>query len=388
VRALCTALLVAGLVSAATRAQAPGATAASGSAVKVAITSPEAGTYVTGATQLKAEITPAPAVDSVSFFVEGREVCAMRKPPFTCSWDAGKDAREWQIRLSVTWKDGSPRTIRTLRTKGLDFADSAEVDAVQVTVTVTNDGKFVQGLPRSAFHVWEDGRPQTISSFVSEDVPLELIVAIDVSSSMTEAMPKAKEAVKKFFGAVPQSNPVSLFAFNDTFLPVTRKSTDLAERVRAVDRLSAWGATALYDAIAQAVETLGQQVGRKALVIFSDGEDQGSHLTIEETEQRLQASDVTLYMIGQGRGLSAEPLKKIMQRLAEPTGGRAISTDSIDKLQGAFEELLVELSHQYLIGYQSTNSARDGSWRELKVEVDGSGRVRARKGYRAAQAKR
>ena len=130
---------------------------------------------------------------------------------------------------------------------------------------------------------------------------------------------------------------------------MARKTTNLAERVRAVDRLSASGATSLYDAIAIGIETLGQQVGRKAMVIFSDGEDQGSHLTIEEAEQRLQASDVTLYMIGQGRGLSAEPLKRVMQRLADPTGGRALFTDSIDKLQGAFAELLVELSHQYLV---------------------------------------
>jgi len=163
-------------------------------------------------------------------------------------------------------------------------------------------------------------------------------------------MPKVKEAVKKFFAAVPQSNLLSLFAFNDTFLPVTRKTTDPAERVRAVDRLAAWGATALYDAIAQGVETLGQQAGRKALVIFTDGEDQGSHLTIEEAEQRLQASDVTLYMIGQGRGLSAEPLKKVMQRLAEPTGGRADlhrqHRQAARRVRGAARRAFSPISHR------------------------------------------
>jgi VWFA-related protein len=124
------------------------------------------------------------------------------------------------------------------------------------------------------------------------------------------------------------------------------------------------------------------------MVVFSDGEDQGSNLTIGAVEQRLQASDVTLYMIGQGRGISAEPLKKIMQRLADPTGGRALFTESVDKLHGAFEELLQELSHQYLVGYQSTNTARDGTLRELKVEVEGPGRIRARKSYRAALDKK
>ena len=80
------------------------------------------------------------------------------------------------------------------------------------------------------------------------------------------------------------------------------------------------------------VEMLGRQTGRKALVVFTDGEDQGSHATIDDVERRLQSSDVTLYMIGQGRGVTMEPLKKIMERLSVPTGGRALFTDNVDEL--------------------------------------------------------
>ena len=91
---------------------------------------------------------------------------------------------------------------------------------------------------------------------------------------------------------------------------LTRKTTDPAERVRAVDRLAPWGATALYDVILRGIDMLGRQTGRKALVVFSDGEDQGSHVALEDVERRLQASDVTLYMIAQGRGVSHEYLQK------------------------------------------------------------------------------
>ncbi len=104
---------------------------------------------------------------------------------------------------------------------------------------------------------------------------------------------------------------------------------------------------------------LGRQTGRRALVVFSDGEDQGSHVTLDDVERRLQASDVTLYMIGQGRGVTHDYLRRVMQRLTVPTGGRAFTTDNIDALQGAFEELLDELSNQYLLGYQPTNDTRD-----------------------------
>jgi VWFA-related protein len=189
--------------------------------------------------------------------------------------------------------------------------------------------------------------------------------------------------VKEFLGAVPARNQVTLLGFNDTIFPVTRSKTDPADRIKAVDRLAPWGSTALYDVILRGIEMLGSRAGRKSLVIFTDGEDQGSHATIGAVERRLQSSDVTLYMIGQGRGVTLEALKRIMERLAAPTGGRAFFTDSVDELHDAFTELLDELSNQYLLGYESTNTKKDDAWRRIRVDVDGQHDVRARQGYRA-----
>ena len=180
---------------------------------------------------------------------------------------------------------------------------------------------------------------------------------------------------------------MTLLGFNDNVFALTRKTTDPTERTRAVDRLAPWGATALYDVILRGIDMLGRQTGRKALVVFTDGEDQGSHVAIEDVERRLQASDVTLYMIAQGRGISQDYLKRTMQRLTVPTGGRTFTTDSVDTLHGAFEELLDELSNQYLLGYPPTNNKRDDTWREIKVQVDGHNGVRARQGYRATPYK-
>ena len=116
--------------------------------------------------------------------------------------------------------------------------------------------------------------------------------------------------------------------------------------------------------ILRGIDMLGRQTGRKALVVFTDGEDQGSHVAIEDVERRLQASDVTLYMIAQGRGISQDYLKKTMQRLTVPTGGAHVHDRQRRQLHGAFEELLDELSNQYLLGYQPTNTKRDDTWRE------------------------
>jgi VWFA-related protein len=308
-------------------------------------------------------------------------------PPFECEWNAGSDVLERQVRLVATLAGGG-RIVRTIRTKGFEVNEKVDVDVVQVTVTVRDDrGKFVSALPRTAFRVTEDGVPQTITHFAAEDVPLELVVAVDISGSMAPAMSKLKESVKTFVAAVPSRDQVTLLGFNDAVFAITRRSTSLEERVRAVDRLSAWGATALYDVIMRAIDMLGERAGRKALVVFSDGEDQGSHVTLDQVERRLQASDVTLYMISQGRGLSVVRLQKVMERLANPTGGRVFTMSSMDELGGAFENLLEELSHQYLLGYQPSANSRDGRWHEISVGVDGHRNVRARQGYRFTAAK-
>jgi Ca-activated chloride channel homolog len=351
------------------------------------IVSPAPDSFLNGATLLRARVDPDGAAESMVFFVDGRLVCTIATPPFDCEWDAGSTVSEHQVRVVANLVGGG-RLIQTRRTKALGFTENVDVDVVQVTVTVSDGhGRFIRGLPQSIFHVAEDGRPQKITHFASEDIPLELVVAIDISGSMTASMPKLKNSVKQFLSAVPAANQVTLLGFNDSIFTLTRKTMDPAERVRAVDHLAPWGSTALYDVILRGVDMLGRQTGRKALIVFTDGEDQGSHATLADVERRLQSNDVTLYMIGQGRGITLEPLKKVMGRLATPTGGRALFTDSIDELHDAFTDLLDELANQYLLGYAPANEAHDDVWRRIKVEVDGHHEVRARQGYRVGPGK-
>lgn len=362
------------------RAQRPAA-----AGVSVRILSPDDDSYVSGPTVLRAHVDPPNAAVSVSFYVDGRQVCRVTKAPYDCEWDAGPSIAEHQVRVVATSSNGTgARAVATIATKGVQFAESVDVELVQVTATVT-DGRstYVTGLPQTAFRVFEDGRPQTITHFMSENVPLDLVLAVDVSSSMKDAMPKMKAAVNEFLRAIAPSDQVTLLGFNDSIFTLTRKSTDPAERLKAVDRLAPWGGTALYDVIIAGVDLLGRETGRKAMLVFTDGEDQGSHAALPDVERRLEAGGVSLYVIAQGRGLTMEPLKKTMNRLATATGGRALATEKIDDLRAAFAELLDELSHQYLLGYASTNSSHDGTLRRLKVEVDGRHQVRAREAYRA-----
>ena len=351
---------------------------------RVRILSPASDAMIAGHTRLRGEIAPSSLAASAAFFVDGHQVCTIFKPPFECEWDAGPTISAHQIRFVVNLVGGG-RVVSTTRTTGVQYAETVDVDVVQVTVTVTDDrGRYIKGLPRSAFRVSEDGRPQTISHFYSANAPLELVVAMDMSGSMEPAISTMKKAVSGFLGAVPAGDRVTLLGFNSEVFVLTRKSADPAERIKAVEALASWGSTALYESILHGVELLGSQPGRRALILFTDGEDQGSHVTLDEVEQVLQSSDLILYMIGQGRAITTNRLREVMERLSRPTGGRVLSTNRIDQLQDSFDALLEELSNQYVLGYQPTNSQRDDSWRAIDVDVEGYPRVRARQGYRAA----
>jgi Ca-activated chloride channel family protein len=359
-------------------------------ALSVRILAPTADSYLSGSTVLRAQVEPAGSTIVVSFFVDGRQVCTVARAPYECEWDAGRAIVEHRVRVVAAGADGAEaRAVATISTKGVGFVESVDVDLVEVTATVTDGGtNYVTGLPRNAFRVFEDGRAQTITHFASENVALDLVLAVDISGSMRDSMPKMKTAVKEFLTAVSSQDRVTLLGFNDTIFPLARKATDPDQRVMAVDRLACWGNTALYDVIVTGINLLGRETGRKAMVVFTDGEDMGSHTSLSDVERRLEASGVTLYVIGQGRALKMDVLKERMNRLAHSTGGRAVVTEQIDDLRGAFTELLDELSHQYLLGYTPTNAAHDGTLRQLKVEVDGRHRIRAREGYRAPTAKK
>src|SRR5688572_15785355 len=353
----------------------------------IRVVAPEADSYVSGVTKLKAEILPkmlATRVGQILFSVNGKQVCNVLDPiKAECEWDAGAEVRPHVIRV-VGNLIGGGRIVGSSRTKGLDQVEKVSVDVVQVTAVVTDRGRFVSGLQQGQFKLLEDGVPQTIGHFSSEGSPLDIVVAIDVSESMTLAMPQLKNSVKKFLNALGPKDQVTLAAFNDNMFTLTKRETNAQQRTRAVDLLSAWGGTALYDVIIRGVQQLSKQPGRRVLVVFSDGDDRTSHATIHAVEQAVRANDATLFMVALGRGVKEAQLKSGIERLVELSGGRALFVERSDQLDEPFAEILEELSHQYIVGYESSNPKRNGGWREVKVEVPGTNySVRARQGYRA-----
>jgi Ca-activated chloride channel family protein len=347
------------------------------------ILSPAPGSYVSGPVMIRAVIEPVEhAIDRMAFFVDGRQVCAIDAPPYHCEWNAGAQLLEHQFRV-VAYLKGGQRLAESVRTKGSEYVEAVKVEMVQLTVSVLDDKGFVTDLPREAFRVYEDNVPQSISHFASENIPLELVVGVDVSGSMTDAIDGVKGNVKRFLSALRPTDRVTLVAFNENFFVLSRPSAELPARLKAVDRLAPWGMTSLHETLVRSFDLLGTEPGRRGLVVFSDGEDTSSRVTREAVQRRAESSDAVLFMIGQGRAVDTTGLKDLCDWLARRSGGRAFFPQNEAALGATFDDIIEELSNQYFLTYAPTASSRDDQWHSIRVEVaDGRYTVRARQGYR------
>lgn len=356
--------------------------------IRLEIVSPPDGSYVSDRFTIEARITPAARRDDVAditFFADGTLICRTAdatRPQ--CAWDAGAIVKPHQFRIVATLKNGE-RIVATRRTREIDVNEAVSVQIVQINALVSDrGGTFVSGLTPSQFRVLEDGRPQKILHFAAEEAPLEIVIAVDISASMTSAIEELKRAVRQFIEKLKPTDQVTLIAFNEETFVLAQREHDRAKLNEAIDRLTVFGGTTLYDVIIRSLELLSRQPGRRSLIVFSDGEDQSSQASFATVDRALRSTDATLFMVALGRGREVADLRETVQALAEPTGGRGLFAETPADLDEAFAELLNELTHQYLIGYESTNTARDGAWRKLAVEVPGTNfRIRARQGYYA-----
>ena len=347
------------------------------------ILSPAPNNYVSGTVMAKAQVEPPDTrVERMTFFVDGRLICTVENSPFQCEWNAGAQLHEHLFRV-VAYLAGGQRLAASVRTKGSEYVEAVDVDMVQVTVTVLDGNRFVRGLGKDAFRVYEDNVQQPLSHFAAENIPLELAVGVDVSGSLTDSIDAVKENVKRFLSALRPADRVTLVAFNENFFILSRPSADLPSKLKAVDRLAPWGMTALHETIVRSFDLLGTQPGRRGLVLFTDGEDTSSRITREVVQRRAESSDAVLFMIGQGRAVDSPTLRSLCEGLAKHSGGRAFFPREAANLRETFDEIVEELSSQYLITYAPPSAARDGAWHSIRVEVgDGRYSVRARQGYR------
>jgi len=283
-----------------------------------------------------------------------------------------------------------------------------DVDLVNILTSVRDKrGGLIPNLQKEDFTILEDGKAQTIKYFTKEtDLPLTIGLLVDVSGSQRNLIDIERSAASQFFRDVLRKKDLAfLISFgeeNELLQDYTGSARLLTEglgqlRVSSgvsgihpgpVPTMGGPRGTVLYDAIYLAAdEKLKNEVGRKAMIVFTDGEDEGSRLRIRDAIEAAQKADTICYVIliadrggwYQGFGLGD------MRKLAEETGGRVIEVgNNQEKLRQAFDQIQNELRSQYNLGYTPTNNKLDGSYRKIQIHAKGGDyKVQARQGYYA-----
>ena len=344
--------------------------------------SPTEDTYVSGVVLLRVVLDgdAAPAlVEDVTFFADGRQVCVVPATSPQCRWDAGPELTTHAIRAVARLKTGG-RVIANVRTKDAGYVEAVSVDVVLANAVVTDGGRFVKGLTRDDFKIFDDGKERPVTSFQSDEAPLEMVLALDVSASMSTALADVKEAAQGFLRALRPQDRVTVVAFNNALFTLSR-GVPGTEALPALNKLTAWGSTALYDVIVRSLQLLSRQPGKHALVIFSDGDDSASQATLEQVRKLVSDNDAMLMAVGLGRGSTVNDLKETLESLADVSGGRVLFAEKSDELSESFAKVVEDLINQYTLGFEPQ---RDGRDHEIRVQVPGRGvRVRARRVYTA-----
>ncbi len=290
--------------------------------------------------------------------------------------------------------------------KAQNYTVGIRVDLVVMYASVFGkDGRFVQGLQKDSFKIYEDGVEQNIVSFAQEDVPVSLGILLDLSGSMRRKMQEVETAALAFIRASNPQDQAFLIGFNDEVELLQDFTSDIDEIADSLDNAIISGSTALFDAIYLGVQKA--QTGtkpKKAVILISDGKEKTSYYSLDELLPKVQESDVQIFCIGlldvssdKGAGIfgrlrkstSDEMAHDVLLRISEETGGKAFFPENVLDIHNIVAEIAAELRNQYSISYFSSNEARDGSFRRVKIRLMDSAKeyhLRYRRGYFAPKS--
>jgi len=270
------------------------------------------------------------------------------------------------------------------------------VDLVNVQFSVTDrHGRFIPGLKKDDFVLQEDGKRQDILHFAREnELPLTIGMLVDTSPSVRPVFEEEKDTAESFLESILKPNDLAFVIGFDRSVTLVQDLTDRPRLLKAaIDDLQIGGGTSVYDAVYLACkEKLAHEAGRKTIILISDGEDTTSKTKFFEALVAAHQSDTVIYAIsnsphgffarGAAAGGGGDP--GTLRKFSEETGGATFFVDRPGSFQRIFDEIAQELRSQYSLGYISTNSTKDGKFRQIKiVPRDSNYMIRARKGYYA-----
>jgi len=275
------------------------------------------------------------------------------------------------------------------------FTFSVEVEVVSLTAVVHDKaGHFIAGLKPADVEVLEDGVRQELIYLVeakggAEKIPLSVVLVLDASGSMKRNLGFLQSAASHFVDKLEDVDQALVVQFNETVKGSVEFTDDPDRLVSFIDSLQAWGGTSLYDAVHYALGRVKDQPGRKAIVVFSDGDDTTSSIKEQEVVDYARAVEATVYCIGiQGMGPGGMP-RGFLKKIAAESGGEAFFPDKVGELVKVFAAISEELHTHYVLAYTPKRDP-DNRFRTLSLKVTSrpDAEVRMRKGYFATKRKR
>jgi Ca-activated chloride channel family protein len=270
------------------------------------------------------------------------------------------------------------------------FVFKKEVEEVVLhAIVVDSQNHLISGLARDDFKVYEDSKPQELTSFRKERVPVALGILIDNSGSMLPKRAKVNEAALQLVDASQQDDRVFIINFGEDAFLDQDYTPDVGKLTAALQRVETWGSTALYDAIIAAVDHLETSpLPKKVLLVVTDGRDNASQATFQELLHKLQSKNgPVLYTIALEQTQNArrdDGNRQSLRILSEQTGGAAFFPSSLDEIKSIASAIAQDIRSQYVIGYRSSNTHTSGAYHSIQVQaLAGSTRLRVttRTGY-------
>lgn len=280
------------------------------------------------------------------------------------------------------------------RSEGDRFQFKVGVAAVNLNVVVTDkNGRFIAGLTEADFEVYENNVLQEVSFFNPEVTPVTVLLLLDASTSIRPSVEGVKEAAGNFVGKLWDGDQAIVGDFNERIRFSSYFTDDVDRLVATIQSLYPSGWTALYDAILFSIFKLETVEGRKALLLFTDGDDSrsvgvGSEATKDDAIEGAKFSEVTIYSVGfqGGRRFGGGGVNKgFLKKLSKETGGSAFFPKDIGALNKSFDQIQDELHSQYRLAYVPKDGTKTGLWRPIKVRIKDRPNlvVRTRTGYYA-----
>jgi Ca-activated chloride channel family protein len=355
------------------------------SSASIRITSPLGRTGVVTKLRIVAQIhmPPAHPLSAVSFFVDGELVGTAPASPYTSvDWT---DENPFESReIVVQSADDAGRMIRdSVVLPAFEIEDSTEVRSILLETGVYDkNGHYVSNLDSSAFGVTENGVPQKIDLVAREALPLNLVLLVDNSQSMSRRMDFVRLAASRLAATLRTQDKVIVAPFNEHIGTVTGPTNDGPTIAQAISVMRAKGGTALLDALRDSTQLLKGLEGRRAVILITDGYDENSTANVDDVLTTAESAQVTIYGVGIG-GVAGLSLKgeDLLRHIAKETGGRLFLSPREPDLVAVAGAVASDAHNRYLITYTPADQKKDGTWRAMSVDVPNDYRVRTRAGY-------